>query len=105
MHRLPAGQSGTGGQGCCIGQGVLITECDDPLIVHHQEIENRPLEVNIPGTIPQIPDTRAGCVKECRKQFIIRRKPSQSLKREDLSGFLLHFFGFQWLCRPSQLGI
>ncbi len=45
---------------------MLIAEGYNPLIVHHQEIENRPLEVNIPCASPKIAQPRAGCIQKSR---------------------------------------
>lgn len=94
MDRLTPWQRCPRGQGSGVGQAVLITERDDPLIVHHQEIENRPLKVNIPRASAQIVQPRPGCIQKNRQQLIIRRKPGKRLQGKDLSGFLLHLFMF-----------
>ncbi len=88
-----------------IGQGVLVAKGHDPLIVHHQEIENRPLKVNIPCASAQVVHTRPGCIQKCRQQFVIGHQPCQSLKGQDLSGVLLHFFGFLHVLRPVLAAI
>lgn len=99
MDRRAAGQGGPRRLGGGVGQGMGVAEGHDPLIVHHQEIKNRPQKLHIRCTRPQIASARPGCVKECAEQFVIRCQPAQHLKGKDMSGFLLHSWGFLRLFR------
>ena len=94
MDRRAAWQGSPRHLGGGIGQGMRVAEGHDPLIVHHQEIENRPEELCIFGASPQIARTGASCVKEAAEQLVIRRQPAEHLKGKDMSGVLLHSWAF-----------
>lgn len=76
-----------------VGQSVGIAERHDPLILHHQEIENRDLEVGIASASAHIVQTRPGCAEKLLELLFVRRKPAERLQGEDLGGFLLIFHG------------
>jgi hypothetical protein len=100
MHRRAAGQDRPGRLRRGVGMAVPVAKGNHPAIILHQEIENRPLEVGIRRASAQIGQTCSGCIEEGREDFVLGRKPAQSLKREDLSGFLLHFGGVLCLFCP-----
>lgn len=74
-----------------VGQTVRVTEVYDPLIVHQQEIENRPMELGILSASANVVRTGPGCIKELADQLFIGRKPSKCSEREQLRRFLLFF--------------
>ena len=89
-----------------VGQGMGVAESHDPLIVHHQKIENRQLEVGITGASANLFQSRTGCEEKLLELFFIRGKPAQHLQCKHLSGFLLIFHGeFCPIRRPdAQIG-
>lgn len=91
MLLVPAGQGGPRHLRCRVWQSMRVAESHDPLIVHHQEIENRQLEVGISGASANLVQSRPGCEEKLLELLFIRREPAKRLKGEHLGGFLLIF--------------